>query len=104
MSMMATTSMRAGCVILALSGLLAGCGKVKDPTACSGSETSCSGACIDTRSDPDHCGGCGLACDPGQACMAGQCVLQCNGGTTACSNACVNTASDPANCGGCGNV
>ena len=34
----------------------------------------CGTACVDTTSDPAHCGGCGAACDPGEGCVAGACV------------------------------
>ncbi|MBN1772974.1 MAG: hypothetical protein JXB32_17020 [Deltaproteobacteria bacterium] len=36
--------------------------------------TDCGTACVDTSSDPDHCGGCDTACDPGESCAAGTCV------------------------------
>ena len=34
----------------------------------------CGDLCFDTASDPEHCGGCDLACAPGVACEAGRCV------------------------------
>lgn len=33
----------------------------------------CNDACVDTRTDPAHCGGCGEACDPGVACEYYEC-------------------------------
>lgn len=33
----------------------------------------CGGACVDTNSDPDHCGECHLACDTGTACLVASC-------------------------------
>ncbi len=36
--------------------------------------TSCGQAIVDTGSDPSHCGGCGMPCQLGQACVAGACA------------------------------
>ena len=33
----------------------------------------CAAGCVDTDNDPANCGGCGLACDPGQVCSGGGC-------------------------------
>jgi len=33
----------------------------------------CDGACVDTNSDPNHCGECRLACDAGTACLVTNC-------------------------------
>jgi hypothetical protein len=56
---------------------------------CGGDQTCCDKGCVDTRDDPDNCGGCGNACSAGQMC--------CDGG-------CVDTTSDPNNCGFCGSA
>jgi hypothetical protein len=42
---------------------------------CSGGPTSvcCNDACVDTTSDPAHCGGCGHACGSGEVCIQGTC-------------------------------
>lgn len=37
-------------------------------------ETECSGDCVDTASDPDHCGLCGKTCDADQTCVDEDCV------------------------------
>src|SRR5205807_2455872 len=36
--------------------------------------TSCSGSCVDTNTDLDNCGGCGIVCTGGFTCSAGHCV------------------------------
>ncbi len=36
-------------------------------------ERSCGGGCVDIDTDPNHCGGCGNACAPGQGCVDGGC-------------------------------
>jgi hypothetical protein len=35
--------------------------------------TLCGGECVDTASDPRHCGGCGIACSPGDVCQSSSC-------------------------------
>jgi hypothetical protein len=78
-----------------------------------------SGICAHPRDDPQNCGECGNACDPGQTCIAGSCTGRpgcglgrdgffCNldaGPSFACcpSIGCTDTATDPNNCGYCGN-
>ncbi len=41
---------------------------------------TCNAACVDTQSDPAHCGGCNHACGAGQACVEGSCVTTCQSG------------------------
>jgi hypothetical protein len=75
----------------------------------------CGGGCVNTASDPMHCGGCGSECPSlmgmGAAirCMSGLCVATCDPGFANCdgrfANGCeVNVGSDPMNCGACGRV
>jgi uncharacterized repeat protein (TIGR01451 family) len=72
--------------------------------ACPSGQTSCSGVCVATRTDPGNCGSCGNACTGGHVCSNGQCSLTCGGGTTQCGSACIDTNVDPNNCGGCGHA
>ncbi len=71
---------------------------------CPGTDSICSGTCVDTTSNPSFCGNCTTACSaPKSACSGSKCA--CPAGTpTFCSasNTCVNTTSDAANCGSCG--
>lgn len=73
-----------------------------DASGCAAGETMCGGRCVNTQSDPAHCGRCGNTCsasDGGTAtCNAGACQLQCASGSHACSGACVSSDS-PATCG-----
>jgi hypothetical protein len=41
---------------------------------CSGGETLCDGACVDTNSNPDHCSACGNACPSNETNYAVACV------------------------------
>lgn len=41
---------------------------------CSPGFTSCERACVDTQSDPNNCGGCGIVCDDSRVCSAGVCT------------------------------
>ena len=56
----------------------AGCGRsalpIEGPTPCGLGVVQCGGLCVDTRFDPQNCGSCGHACDPGQFCNIGRCV------------------------------
>lgn len=49
------------------SGEPAGC-------VCPSGKTQCGGACVDTQTDANNCGGCGRVCGAGQRCTAGACV------------------------------
>ena len=54
----------------------------------------CGELCIDTQSDPAHCGGCDQACST--TCIAGQCQNM-----TLCGTEWVNIKTDPDHCGFC---
>ena len=81
------------------------CGEVP----CGGCEagTVCDGDCVDTTSDPNHCGGCGTVCESGDCfdswCYCGMVPCGCADGEI-CHGACVDTTTDSTNCGGCGYV
>jgi hypothetical protein len=67
---------------------------------------------INTQTDPDNCGGCGVVCSANnmqtRTCVGGVCSGQCAAGFADCdgnkqTNGCeVNTQTDADNCGGCG--
>ena len=69
----------------------------KDPT---------NGCEIDTSSDVENCGDCGLKCKSDERCEKGTCIGPCNdpGAQDYCNGACTNLQNDDRNCGVCGNI
>jgi hypothetical protein len=67
-------------------------------------ESNCGGVCVDLFTDPDHCGGCAIACPDGSVCTAGECAPTCDtaSGEADCGGVCVNLFTDADNCGNCG--
>ncbi|WP_437489581.1 MXAN_6577-like cysteine-rich protein [Sorangium sp. So ce1014] len=74
-----------------------------DPLACGDDRhvKRCDGACVDTRTDPNHCGKCGEPCEPGRACAGALCQRTCLEGLTDCAGACVDLTAAPQHCGRC---
>ena len=77
---------------------------VSSDTGCGPDLTECSGVCVDTDTDPGHCGGCDSPCESDEVCSAGTCVADCPAGTVNCSGSCVDTDTDVLHCGGCGHA
>ncbi len=89
---------------------LAACGgneEKKDPVAgppiCGEEELLCGAGCVDTQTDPRHCGGCDVACGDEEACAAGVCVLSCPAEQDECGGGCFDLQTSDDNCGACGN-
>jgi len=83
------------------------------PLKCPPGLANCNGACRDTSINPDHCGGCGVTCAPGQMCRNGMCVActcsppapaPCPTGQIVCNGTCVDPRTDSRNCGSCGTI
>src|SRR5690554_827185 len=69
----------------------------------------CSGQCVDTLANDNHCGDCNNRCQTlggaGERCVQGDCV--CEGGGSVCEGSCKLPSffeSDNENCGTCGNT
>lgn len=45
-----------------------------DRGGCKRCTARCDGECVDSDKDPNHCGGCGQACDAGFVCIKGTCT------------------------------
>lgn len=73
-----------------------------DGPACPAPRQLCGGACVDTRTDRAHCGGCNVTCPRALVCSGGSCVASCGAGETDCGGTCVDTQTDAQNCGACG--
>lgn len=78
-------------------------GDVASGEECGIYKTQCGGACIDTSTDPDNCGGCGNVCGHDEVCSGGRCVDQgeCMSGLSPCDRRCVDLDTDNDHCGGC---
>jgi hypothetical protein len=50
-----------------------GAGGAAGQGGATGACATCDTACVDLANDPRHCGGCAVACDPGQLCDRGAC-------------------------------
>jgi hypothetical protein len=88
------------CATLAGSGDAGTSDASSDGAVCSGTERLCNGACTDTTSSSNDCGGCGAACMPLEVCSNSTCV--CAPGAKLCGGICVNPFIDAANCRSCG--
>lgn len=78
--------------------------------ACLPGLDACGGACVDTKTDPGHCGHCNAPCAPGEACNGGKCGAPATSqaceqrGLASCDGSCLDLARDPRSCGKCGRV
>lgn len=70
------------------------------PLSCEAGLDICASQCVDTATDPLHCGSCDNACTGGKECRGGSCV--CPVGLELCSGVCTSTMTDAGHCGGCG--
>lgn len=70
---------------------------------CDQGEESCDGECVETATDPDHCGSCHNGCSSDEICEDGTCSLDCEAGQQICDEQCVDTSRDDEHCGMCTN-
>jgi len=82
---------------------------------CPGLMQDCGGVCVNTYSDDNNCGECGIGCaadvlpDPTSTavpihCVSGRCGCDDTQDDTCFDGACANIETDSENCGGCGTV
>src|SRR5262249_19250919 len=69
---------------------------------CPDGTTDCGDACVNTESDDNNCGACGIVCTGGKSCQNGVCT--CPNGGTDCGGTCTNVLFDDARGGGWGNA
>lgn len=64
--------------------------------------------CVDIKTNPRHCGGCGKSCPASAVCANGTCYCRakgdeiCGTDSVCCSDGCHKVLSDSNNCGACG--
>jgi hypothetical protein len=89
---------------------------------CASPTVKCGSACVDTKTDGKHCGGCNMPCAMSEACENGTCHLACSSPTVRCDvppsspdagdgggstgdggtvEQCIDTKKDDLHCGGC---
>jgi hypothetical protein len=114
-SVLTTTGPSTGTVGSTAATMSATASSLSASSGCAPPATLCpfdGGTCADLASDPDNCGGCGLACavpNATTACSDGACVLvECNPGFADCTGCpecgCETNIQSVDNCGSCGNV
>jgi len=71
---------------------------------CPAARINCGERCIDTTSDPEHCGACDSICQGGE-CISGACdcgdLASCDRLWGAPGTTCTDTLDDPLHCGAC---
>lgn len=68
---------------------------------CPSGEQRCGADCVETSTDPDHCGECDHQCAGDEFCSQGVCATDCPGDTTACSGGCHDLQTSVDHCGAC---
>ncbi|MCK6509412.1 hypothetical protein L6R29_05515 [Myxococcota bacterium] len=66
---------------------------------CAEGKWFCAGACVDTQTDPKHCGQCNNACEAVEVCQRGIC--SCPNGGRLCGGVCVDIQASAQHCGVC---
>ncbi len=74
------------CPVVNGSGTISGnVTNVSVSCSCASGYSACSGACVDTATDSNNCGGCGVVCPANFACSSGGCVAAACTTTADCS-------------------
>ncbi|MBQ1926955.1 MAG: hypothetical protein II180_12650, partial [Proteobacteria bacterium] len=68
------------------------------------SMTCISSGCVDTLTNPSHCGGENIACKGGEVCDSGVCSTSCSYDLDNCDGRCIDLENNVDNCGACGNA
>jgi hypothetical protein len=79
--------------------------KNKTNKKCKTAAIKCGKACINPKTNAQHCGQCGNACSSTAACVNGACqASKTSCPKDQCGTLCVDFQDDEAHCGGCGNA
>ena len=76
------------------------CSKGTCRSNCEAGLEKCGDLCVNTESDPKHCGKCDVGCSEGQSCLKGKCI--CPSGQKMCGSTCTDTTKNKEHCGACG--
>jgi hypothetical protein len=80
-------------------------GRKNNKKKCKNGTIKCGKACVNPRTNAQHCGGCGQRCETDRACVNGACQAGgCPGSQTRCGSLCVDLNDDEAHCGNCDNA
>lgn len=88
----------------ACSGATPNCDGTQCVAKCSANTTQCGNSCVETKTDPLHCGGCNQPVGSNQNCVAGKptCLPGFGDCNTSANDGCeVDLTQDPQHCGSC---
>ena len=84
-----------GCNLACAPGNICVSGACINTGGCFPTQSLCSGQCVDTLFDDNHCGACNNVCPGGTFCESGQCVVECTVFEISCNGTCMSDSDCP---------